>query len=187
MASGRTHETVNLSVFAALVGGYAYARARGLTDFDLLFAPETLWAFSLSYLIGTFFITPDLDLAENRMQARNNWGLLGLLWVPYGALFSHRGLSHTWIIGPLTRLVYLLLLALAFGWAASEVAPWFGLRFFFSAEVGDNWPSLLVGALLGYYLSQWLHLIADGIQPDHAFKRKGARKAKRNGGGKRAS
>jgi uncharacterized metal-binding protein len=176
MASGRTHEAINLGVFAALAGGYAYARARSLADpTNLLFASETLWAFVLSYLIGTFLITPDLDLAENRMRARNNWGLLGLLWVPYGVLFSHRGLSHTWLVGPLTRLVYLVLLALALGWAASEVAPLFGYRVGFEAEVGESWPQLLVGMLAGYYLSQWLHLIADGIQPDHAWKRKRGR------------
>ncbi len=181
MASGRTHETINLSVFAAAAAGYAYARAQGLTaEFDLLFAPETLLAFSVSYLVGTFFVTPDLDLAENPMQARNNWGLLGLLWVPYGALFSHRGLSHSWIIGPLTRLIYMALLALAFGWAASELAPHFGYRLAFEAQVGESWPQLSFGALVGYYLSQWLHLVADGIQPDHAWKAR-----KRGKGGRR--
>ena len=31
--------------------------------------------------------------------------------------------------------------------------------------------------LSGYYLSQWLHLIADGVRPDHGL-RKGYRKVR---------
>lgn len=179
MPSGRAHESINLIAYAAAAVGYAYARQQGLTtEFDLFLAPETLKTFSLSYLLGTFLVTPDLDLAENRMQARNNWGLLGMLWIPYGALFSHRGLSHSWLIGPLTRLVYLALLALALSWAAAQVGPYFGYGFSFRAELGENWLELAVGALAGYYLSQWLHLIADGIQPDHAW---GGRKGGRGG------
>lgn len=177
MPSGRTHETINLLLYAAAAVAYVHARQQGLAaEFDTLLAPETLQTFSLSYLVGTFLVTPDLDLAENRMQARNNWGLLGMLWIPYGALFSHRGLSHTWIIGPLTRLIYLALLALALSWAAAQVGPYFGYSFSVRTELGENWPELALGALSGYYLSQWLHLLADGIQPDHAW-RGGKRKA----------
>jgi len=171
MPSGRTHETINLLAYAAAAVAYVHARQQGLAaEFDTLLAPETLQTFSLSYLVGTFLVTPDLDLAEGRMQARNNWGLLGMLWIPYGALFSHRGLSHTWIIGPLTRLIYLALLALALSWAAAQVGPYFGYSFSVRAELGENWPELALGALSGYYLSQWLHLLADGIQPDHAWQ-----------------
>ena len=176
MPSGRTHESINLLVYGAAAALYAYARQAGLTaEFDTVLAPQTLKTFSLSYLVGTFLVTPDLDLAENRMQARNNWGLLGLLWVPYGALFSHRGLSHSWIIGPLTRLLYLAGLGLALSWAAAQVGPYFGYGFSFSAKLSQNWPELAIGALAGYYLSQWLHLIADGIRPDHGVKKRGSK------------
>ena len=181
MPSGRAHESINLLVYGLGAVAYAYARQGGLTrEFDILLAPETLKTFSLSYFIGTFLVTPDLDLAENRMQARNNWGLLGMLWIPYGALFSHRGLSHTWIVGPLTRLLYLAFLGLALSWAAAQVGPYFGYSFSFKAELGQNWPELAVGALAGYYASQWLHLLADGIRPDHGSR-------KRSGTTKRSS
>ncbi len=180
MPSGRAHETINLLTYAAAATLYAYARERGLSaEFDTLLSPEMLRTFSLSYLLGTFLVTPDLDLAENRMQARNNWGLLGSLWIPYGAMFSHRGLSHTWIIGPLTRLVYLALLALALSWAAAQVGPYFGYTFSVKAGLSENWPELGLGALSGYYLSQWLHLLADGIRPDHAWGRGRAKRRKK--------
>ncbi len=170
MPSGRAHESINLLAYGAAAVAYAYARQQGLTaEFDTLLASETLKTFTLSFLIGTFLITPDMDLAENRMQARNNWGLLGVLWIPYGAMFSHRGLSHTWLVGPLTRLVYLALLGLALSWAAAQVGPYFGYGFSFETELNENGQELAIGALAGYYLSQWLHLIADGIQPDHGL------------------
>lgn len=180
MPSGRAHESINLLTYGAAAAGYAYARQAGLTtEFDTLFAPETLKTFTLSYLLGTFLITPDMDLAENRMQARNNWGLLGVLWVPYGALFSHRGLSHSWIIGPLTRLAYMALIGMALWWAFAQVGPYFGYTFSFRAELNQNWQELAIGALAGYYLSQWLHLVADGIQPDHGLKKRGGGKPRK--------
>lgn len=176
MPSGRTHEAINVIVYAALAGGYAYARRQGLVDDHPLLATETLAAFSASYLVGTFLVTPDLDLAENRVRAKSHWGLLGLLWVPYGAIFSHRGLSHSWLVGPLTRLVYLILVALALGYAASLVAPWFGYTLQVNVILGENWQQLGLGAVLGYYASQWLHLLADGIQPDHGLQRRRRRR-----------
>ena len=173
MASGRTHEAVNLTVFGGLALGYAYARAQGWTPgASVLVTTPSVTLFSLSYLIGTFLVTPDLDLAENRVRSKNNWGLMGLLWVPYGALFSHRGLSHTWFVGPLTRLVYMFVVALALSWLVTELAPLFGYQVSIRARLVDTWPQLSLGALAGYYLSQWLHLIADGIAPDHLSRRK---------------
>lgn len=181
MPSGRTHETVNLLFFGGLAAGYAYARAQGLTGEvgDLRLSP-TVTLFSASYLVGTFLVTPDLDLAENSVRSKSNWGLLGLLWVPYGALFSHRGLSHTWFLGPLTRLLYMVVVALALSWVVTVLAPYFGYTFSLQARLAENWQELALGALAGYYLSQWLHLVADGISPDHHSRRR--RKAKKRGG-----
>jgi uncharacterized metal-binding protein len=167
--SGRAHETINLVTFGLIAGGYAYARAHGASGLENIVTPRTAAAFSASYLVGTFLVTPDLDLAENRVRAKSNWGLLGLLWVPYGAIFSHRGLSHTWFVGPLTRLLYLVMLALALSWLVSALGPTLGYHFSIGARLGSSWPGLALGALVGYYLSQWLHLIADGIAPDHGF------------------
>jgi uncharacterized metal-binding protein len=107
-------------------------------------------AFALAYLAGTYLLSPDLDLAEKGVRAGRRWGVLRLLWRPYGWLFRHRGLSHTWVLGPLTRLAYL-----GVDW---DLRP-------------PSWPKEALGwGLLGYYLSQWLHLLADGIWPDHDLR-----------------
>jgi uncharacterized metal-binding protein len=173
MPNGRTHEAINLTFFAGLAAGYAYARSQGLVaELGQLVTPQAVTTFSVSYLVGTFLVTPDLDLAEQGVRAKSNWGLLGLLWIPYGALFSHRGLSHTWLVGPLTRLIYMLIVALALSYVASAVAPFFGYNFSVKTQLVRNGQELAIGALIGYYVSQWLHLIADGIAPDHGFKRR---------------
>jgi uncharacterized metal-binding protein len=177
--SGRVHEAINLTFFAGLAAGYAYARAQGMTgELEQIMAPQTLTAFTTSYLIGTFLVTPDLDLAEQGVRAKSNWGLLGLLWIPYGALFSHRGLSHSWIVGPLTRILYLMIVFLAVSWVAAQIAPYFGYGFSMKGQIGENWRELATGALIGYYLAQWLHLVADGIAPDHGM-RQAARRSRR--------
>jgi uncharacterized metal-binding protein len=181
VASGRTHETVNLVALGAIAVGYGYGVVQGYgPDLDLVAPAPFRLAFALSYLIGTFLVTPDLDLAENRVRAKSNWGLLGLLWVPYGALFKHRGLSHSWVVGPLTRLIYLGLLGLTISYLLAIAGPYLGYTFSFETRVADDWRELALGALLGYYLSQWLHLIADGVWPDQG--RRGKKKGRRGRG-----
>jgi uncharacterized metal-binding protein len=170
--NGRTHEAINLTFFAGLAAGYAYARTQGLAaELEQLVPPQAVATFSVSYLVGTFLVTPDLDLAEQGVRAKSNWGLLGLLWIPYGSMFSHRGLSHTWLVGPMTRLIYMLIVALALSYVASGVAPFFGYNFSVKTQLVRNGQELAIGALIGYYVSQWLHLIADGIAPDHGVRR----------------
>ena len=166
MPSGRVHEAINLTVLG--LGGLVYLAQ---SPKEALGEPRVL-AFALSYLVGTFLVTPDLDLAEKRVRAKGRWGILGVLWWPYGVLFRHRGLSHTWILGPLTRLLYLafvlyLLWVLLGGvYAYLEGGAAVSLRL----SIPSLPREVLLSMLLGYYLSQWLHLLADGILPDHDFK-----------------
>ena len=191
MPNGRTHEAINLTFFGGLAAGYAYARSQGMIgELEPVISPPSVTLFSLSYLVGTFLVTPDLDLAENNVRSKSNWGLLGLLWVPYGSMFAHRGLSHTWFVGPLTRLVYMAVVGLALSWLVTVIAPFFGYNVGIRTQLVYNWQELVLGALVGYYLSQWLHLMADGISPDHGRRRrrKGKRKpAKRKSTGRETS
>jgi uncharacterized metal-binding protein len=149
---GRVHNAINTLSYVAIAGGYGYASSqRLLPEFDV----GQIGLFSLAFVAGTFLLSPDLDLAEQNVSSKRNWGLLGFLWVPYGWVFSHRGLSHTWLIGPITRLFYLALLLAGPVWFARDV-----LRNF---RIGQD---DLLAISVGYYVSQWLHLIADGVSPD---------------------
>lgn len=162
LPSGKVHNLINTSSYAVLAGVVSYLHYGLYFPVDL---NEAL-RFSTAFWAGTLLLSPDLDLAEQNVSSKKAWGLLGFLWYPYGVLFSHRGLSHTWVVGPLTRLIYLALLILPIivliRWFMPKLIHW--EQFSFTL---DNW----ITPLVGYYLSQWLHLIADGIAPDQGFRR----------------
>ncbi|WP_345461286.1 metal-binding protein [Deinococcus carri] len=162
MPSGRVHNLINIATYSVLAAGVLLATRQHL----LTVTPAQALNFTLGFFAGTFLLSPDLDLAEGRVDSKRRWGLLGFLWVPYGMLSSHRGLSHTWVVGPLTRLAYLAVIAALLLGLLRFVWPHFplpGLPQPFSFKV-------LLPLLLGYYLSQWLHLIADGVRPDHGMR-----------------
>jgi len=177
MPSGKVHEAINMTFFAGLSMGYIYARAQGISaQVELVLSPQTISLFSLSYLVGTFLVTPDLDLSEQSVRAKSHWGGLGFLWIPYGAIFNHRGTSHSWFVGPMTRLIYMIMIALSIASIMGFILPFMGYQVNVKAELSTNWRQLLIGALLGYYISQWLHLVADGIWPDHGSRRRNKRR-----------
>jgi uncharacterized metal-binding protein len=66
---------------------------------------EFVLLFSLSFLCGATLLSPDLDLADS--DAARSWGIIQIIWRPYSRVSRHRGLSHTPVIGTLTRIVYL--------------------------------------------------------------------------------
>lgn len=161
MPSGRAHEAINLSLLGG--GALIYLAYGGSPE-----EPKAL-TFALAYLAGTFLLSPDLDLSEKGVRAQRRWGVLGVLWRPYGWLFRHRGLSHTWFLGPLTRLGYLTALVLLGSSLAQGLASSLGVDLNLRPP---PWPpEALAWGLAGYYLSQWFHLVADGIWPDHDLRR----------------
>lgn len=145
MPSGKTHLAVELVLWPALLAGFYY-----------FFTPhwEELLLFGGAYLLSSLLLSPDLDLRHN--SARRRWGPLGFIWVPYFKIFKHRGMSHSLLLGSLTRLVYLgavfgvMLVGLSsLGFALPEEAPsWFNER-----------TLLILG--VGLYLPNVLHVLLD--------------------------
>ena len=160
MPSGRVHEAINLSVLGLATAAYWVYQQ------DLEVAQPALAAFVGGYLLGTFLVTPDLDLAEQQVRAKGRWGWLGWFWVPYGWMFAHRGLSHTWIVGPLTRILYLGAMGMVAYWFLTAILGYLGFHINLQAQLKAPPREILWALALGYYASQWLHLITDGIWPD---------------------
>ncbi|HIC98044.1 MAG TPA: hypothetical protein EYP11_06595 [Aquificaceae bacterium] len=91
MALGKTHDIVNIAALPVF----------------LYFLPKEFFVpFGAGYILGTFFLSPDLDLPSSRPTKR--WKFLRCLWFPYQLLSKHRGVSHMPLIGSLFRLIYLL-------------------------------------------------------------------------------
>jgi len=95
MALGRTHDLINLMALP----GFFY------------FLPKELYVpFGAGYLVGTFLLSPDIDLPNSRPSKR--WSFLRCLWAPYQSVSRHRGVSHLPVVGSLVRLVYLIAVVL---------------------------------------------------------------------------
>ena len=152
MASGRTHDIINLSVFPVAV---------------YYLKPESFSGFFFGYMVGTFFLSPDNDLFHSKPNKR--WKALRFIWLPYTKLFSHRGISHIPFLGMITKLLYIsavvfiafLLFYLAFFLAginihfSDKVSVEEFKRFFFSP--------FSVSTFIGLFLSEIVHIITDVI------------------------
>lgn len=64
---------------------------------------ERLVSFAGTFVYGTLFLHPDLDLAR-QVKLFSIKGLLTFPFRPYSRLFSHRGISHWPLVGTLTRI-----------------------------------------------------------------------------------
>ena len=90
MALHRTHELFNLFLYIPVV----------------TFVPnEYLVPFSVGYFLGTFLLSPDIDLSFSKPARR--WKLLRFIWLPFWVLSRHRGITHVPVLGSLVKLFYL--------------------------------------------------------------------------------
>ncbi len=149
MPSGRAHlriEGLFLAVWAAIAVLCAQRGWVGTAE---------IAGFIASYLFSMLLLSPDLDLAKSDSYRR--WGPLRWLWAPYAAAFRHRRVSHHPLFGPITRIAYVGILALA-GlaiYAAARRRPVPQLVF----------PVKLVfSVLIGLYLPNLTHIVADALQ-----------------------
>jgi len=139
MPDGRTHEKFNL-----LLGTFGFS----LLAWKEALPAELLLAGGAGFAAGTFLVTPDMDQAgKGGSRALRRWGPLAFLWLPYGLVFRHRGLSHLWPVGALSRLLYLTFL----------VSPLLAL-----APVQPFSPTLLA-FLAGFLLADLLHVFLDRV------------------------
>lgn len=147
MPSGKTHLRIEVGLlfgWTALAGYLLAERAA---------AAEAVIAFIVAYAFSMLFLSPDLDLARSRPSRR--WGIARVLWFPYALIFRHRGVSHRPFAGPATRIAYL---ALLFGIGAA-VAAGLGVPL----RVGSPSCGCLLGALVGLYLPNLTHVLADRV------------------------
>ena len=158
MPSGKTHFKIEMATLLIAAGAgaglnhhFRFVKWEDVTTLGLVFVG--------SYLFSSLMLSPDMDLA--RSDPQNRWGVLRVLWRPYAALFHHRGLSHNPIFGPLTRVAYLALIA---------VAVLAGLHYGLEVELKflKHWwedlraiPLWAIGA--GLFLPHELHILADKL------------------------
>lgn len=144
MPGGRTHLRFELATLPLwTIGGAVLGVPWG-----------ELVVFTLSYVGASLLLSPDVDLVDS-VPARR-WGALRVLWLPYARIFRHRGLSHSLLLGPVTRVLYLGLLAFS---------AWIALYLSLGIRIGWHWPPPRTVAAMasGVYLSNFLHVSLDRL------------------------
>ena len=149
MPSGRVHQRLEagllLFAWTPLVAWFLINRWVIATD---------AMGFGFAYGFSMAFLSPDLDLRGSASYRR--WGVLRWLWIPYASVFRHRRLSHHLLLGPLTRVLYLGVLAVA----GAVAVRW--IR-------GTPLPPLpisvrmAVAIAVGLYLPNVIHVCADRL------------------------
>jgi len=98
MAQYKTHSTFNIFLALPLF----------LWAILYFFHPHLnlLITFASCFIYATLFMNPDLDVA-NKIKLFSLRGLLTLPFRGYSMIFRHRGLSHSFIFGTATRVLWL--------------------------------------------------------------------------------
>jgi uncharacterized metal-binding protein len=124
----------------------------------------------VSLLFAGLMLSPDLDLNSS---IYHRWGPLKWLWWPYQKAVPHRSfLSHSWLLGPILRVAYFLLLL----WGVAHLFVW-GRSQLLGAQYAavvrtpidmlqDGWrlyPDHVAWGLVGVLIGTALHTAADGI------------------------
>jgi len=149
MPSGRTHLRIECLLLAAWTAIAVLCARQGWVG------TAEVGGFVVSYLFSMLLLSPDLDLAKSDSYRR--WGPLRWLWTPYAVAFRHRRVSHHPLFGPITRIAYVGILALAglaiYGAARRHPVPQLVLP-----------VKLVFAVLIGLYLPNLTHIVADGLQ-----------------------
>jgi uncharacterized metal-binding protein len=142
--SDRTHDSIGIIL--------------GLSWLLVALATEQpLWVIgSVSFLIGTFFLSPDLDLMSDHYR---RWGPLRIIWYPYRRLVNHRSwISHGPVWGTAIRIAWLAVVSL-------PVLGVLGLLNVVTLDRVISWlsghPRGVFAALVGLEASSLVHLFAD--------------------------
>ncbi len=167
MPSGRVHTVTN---FAAIAAGSIILK-------NLTSIPSPLIATgAITAILGTLLLSPDNDTFSHPIK---NWGLLRFFWLPYRKIFTHRGFSHSFPVGSITRIAYLfvtiavtigtfhLLQAYFAGAEPTQAATATKLNLSFLLTVA--WRSVLsyeayyLAGAIGLLVSDGLHVLLDWV------------------------
>ena len=97
MPSGKTHLRFELALLPIVLLVVLIALRVELAQLAI---------FAFAYLFSSLWLSPDLDLSKS--ASRRRWRSMAWIWEPYSRIFKHRGMSHHIILGPVSRVFYLV-------------------------------------------------------------------------------
>lgn len=144
MANYRTHTGFNLFLMLPVLLGFGY----------YFFQPseKALIAFTATFTYATLFMNPDLDLVH-KIKLFSLRGFITLPFRGYSKIFKHRGVSHSFLLGSFTRIVWLSSILFLLGFSFSFSDHLFSFYKYFK--------TYFIYALIGICLADWSHLLLD--------------------------
>lgn len=149
--------------------GFQHAKAtrRNLIIISTVSAGATVIYGPLPLLLipGAWFghlLTPDLDLSEAHpiylqrkliQKYRALGWVLWAFWFPYAKLCHHRGMSHSWPLGTVIRIIYTL-------WLPTALAMYY-FPTWFTPDVLPAWYLILAAIFLTWSIQDSTHLFMD--------------------------
>lgn len=150
MPQYKTHAVLNLFFALPLLIGALY--------YWLHPARESLVIFSCAFVYTSLFMSPDMDLAH-RIKWYSLRGLLSIPFRSYSKVFRHRGISHSLLLGSLTRIVWLS----AFILGVLYLSVGFSLSLDQIIAHGVLYKRELVYCFLGICSADVIHILTDKI------------------------
>lgn len=122
---------------------------------------------TLSTIISAFILSPDLD--TNSIPYKR-WGVLRFIWVPYNRLVSHRSSwSHSYIMAPVFKLVYLALICLTLALLYTLIANNLNVNLSLIQQkslfyyIKDNYMLYVEAIAAGFFWANAQHIATDRL------------------------
>lgn len=115
-----------------------------------------LIAFASAFCYSSCFMSPDLDLIH-QIKVFSLRGILTLPFRYYSKIFKHRGLSHSFLFGTATRVLWLGGIAVLLFYLFYQAIP--SERLFLSYF--NEYRDYVLYGLAGAVLADWCHLALD--------------------------
>lgn len=166
MANYTQHTCLNLAMISLI----------GLTlNTYSIISSKLLIIATTGFVFATFYLSPDLDLSYSKPS--KNWGPWKFIWWPYTWIFRHRGLSHHYTIGTLSRVIYLYLIACliltatkgastviegkSFKVTCNILSKQFVTIIEQSATFSSKYYKEMIALIIGVFLSDLIHILVD--------------------------
>jgi uncharacterized metal-binding protein len=144
MSSFKTHRRFNYLLFT--IGCL-------ILNYFNLFNLYMMITFAIGFILGTEFITPDLDGQSTPTQ---RWGFL---WIPYRILRKHRGISHSYVLGFIERIAYLFLLISILILLIKSEAYISTIKYIITPAI----MAIIIVVLVGIATANGLHIVLDRV------------------------
>lgn len=149
MAKYKTHSAFNI-IFVLPISIFILTHYLNVDTQNLFF-------YGMAFIYSTLFMNPDMDLAK-KIKTFSIRGILTLPFKLYSQIFRHRGISHTFPFGTISRIIFLLLFIVFILFLTKTL-------FFFSTETYKTFflenRVMLFYLFLGICIADISHLFLD--------------------------